>query len=1071
MRHLIKNVVDAESMLQYCAMNLGWRLDTSFLEDIDDVTYDFNAHDLGLNEDSFAKIKELRQLRPLVDNQPFGVFLVEFEDKELCVSALRRILKRLTPSKYGREYKTWKCNRIIFFCFWGPRNGRSIGIASFEESLNGSCSPLKIFYCIPSIEDESNLIEFERKLSLLRWPANPDNHDAWIDAWHRAFSLKYRQVVADTENLVTMLASIASRLKNDIVSTLGAEHEEGKLHKLRFHLREILGEIYAGNCFADMLAQAIVYGFLTARCFCDDTSRFTLEAALNYMPPTNPLLKDIIDKCCFSDEVDAIDLTLVNELVDMLNATNIESIVDDFNRQTSMGQKAEDPIVYFYEKFLECYNREQRIIMGEYFTPFPAANFMVRAAEYVLENLFNISSGYLDDRVAVLDPGVGTATCLRYIILRAHEKFLQDHTQDEWNTFVNSSLLPRLTGFDLMMTPYAIAHLKLALALKETGYSPQVGIRLGVYLNNSLKPCHASTNECSTKEAPITSLFTCEAKAAANIKKHPVQVVLGGPPFRENSWNKEPWIINLLQSYKKEPGTQEKLNEKNIRPLSNDYVKFIRFAEEKIKPNTNAVVAYLLPHTYIDNLTFRGMRWALLSAFSKIYILDLHGNALGQGKASDQNIFDIQQGVCITVFVKSPKEKEHLADVYYASVVGSRETKFDFLRTRSLAEIQWQKLTPVPPSYFMSPRGMRKNVTHIEWVSLAQLFPVSKVGVKTHNDEDLISMAKFDSPHDQLYAYRPFDTRHINYDRTKVVRDRYEVVKHFLGHRNLGIVIDRQVMADNWSHFQVVEHMIDNRLHFSRKGNPYLCPIYLFDESGKRFLNLDRALVEKFAIATGLVFSNVETEEPDKFDVLDLVDYSYAILFCNVFRHKFAARLSLDFPCVPLPPSRMSFRAFAEQGCKLRCLHAYGHKAPNDLSIVFVDRANCTVKNSKWEDNKVFINNRSYLYPIPEQVWDYCFGGYHGLQKWLKDRQGMTLTSEDIQHMINVFNIFAKSIEISRFIDSLSIEYFNGFESESIVAAYAFKSATNGDAEYTLSARQTEWRDAAHRPTGGFTDG
>lgn len=1069
MSYSINSVVDAESMLRYCSANLGWAFDLAAFDDLDDVTYDFTAGDLGLQEDAFAKVKELRQLRPIVDNQPFGIFLVTFENKSLSVSALRKILQRLTPSKHGREYKTWRCDRIIFFCFWGTSDSRSIGFAAFEDPADGSCPAFKILYCTPAIEDSANRHAFEEKLSLLKWPSNAYDQDAWFESWHRAFSIGHRQVILDTRNLVVALASVASRLKSDILSSLQGEAPGGQLHVLWLHLRESLGNIYTAENFADMFAQALVYGFLTARCLsCKNATPFTFQSALYSLPPTNPFLKSIIDLCCRPDNMMMFDLSLINELVAVLDATKIEQIVSDFNRQTSIGRTVEDPIVSFYEQFLDCYEPEQRKIMGEYFTPFPAADFMVRSVEYLLKNTFHVSTGFVDDRVSVLDPGTGTATCLRDIVLRTHVEFLKTHKQEDWNRFVEESLLPRISGYELMMAPYAIAHLKLALALQETGYDLNISnSRIGIYLKNSLRQ-YSALHHSATLPA-LAATVDVEVQSASQVFVGTIRTIIGGPPFRENSWNKEAWINELLQEYKKEPGTDDRINERNLRPLSNDYVKFVRHAQEATRTGENAVIAYLLPHTYMDNLTFRGMRWSILSEFSEIYILDLHGNALGQGRAADQNIFDIQQGICVTIMVKKPKAADALADVYYSEVVGSKEKKFDFLRTKCISEIEWHKLTPTAPSYFMSPRGMSEKSAHIEWINLAQLFPVSKVGVKTHHDNELISKNQFDTPYDQLYAYRPFDTRHINYDRSKVERDRYEVVQHFIGHRNLGVVIDRQVMADNWSHFQVVEHMIDNRLHYSRKGNPYLCPVYLFGPDGEKKLNLDRSLVSKFEQATDLVFSENETPDAGKFDVFALIDYAYAILYCNVFRHKFAAPLSLDFPSVPLPTSRKAFRAFSEQGRKLRHLHSYGIKVPNDLAITFVGEANCTIQNFRWEANRAYIGRHSYLYPVPESVWNYCFGGYRGLQKWLTDRRGEVASTSDINHMINVFNIFAQSIDISKFIDSLAFDYFNGFENDSVTINYALTTASSSEYEYVIQAGQTEWRDAAHRPTGGFT--
>jgi len=1067
MSYSIKNVVDASSMLQYCADNLGWQIDISAFDDIEDVTYDFTAHDLGLQDSAFAQIKEFRQLRPLVDDQPFGVFLITFENKALSVTALRRILQRLTPSKYGREYKTWKCERIIFFCFWGTSDRRSLGFAAFENAHNGLIPAFKILYCTPAIEDESNRIAFEHKLSLLKWPDNVTDRQAWFDSWRGAFTTTFRQVIQDTKNLVGALASIAIRLRDDFTITMQSECEGGQLHILLKHLQQLLGDRYTVVDFSDMFAQALVYGFFSARCVGGGKAKLDFQSSLSAMQLSNPLIKTIVANAC-DGSLASVDISLVDELLDVLNATDIDKIVADFNRQTAMGRQVEDPIVYFYEQFLECYDGELRKRLGDYSTPFPAANFMVRASEYVIRELFGCADGFGDSHVSVLDPGTGTATCLRNIILLAHKQFLRTHRQEEWAEYVEGSLLPRLTGFEILMAPYAIARLKLSLALKETGYELNPNTCVGVCLKNSLKPLlrqQASASEASS----IAKLIEDEVRFAEQRNSGDIQVIIGGPPFREDSTNKEQWILDLMQQYKKEPGTDTRIVEKNLRPLSNDYVKFVRLAQERIKKSSHAVVAYVIPHTYMDNLTFRGMRLSLLSDFSRIYILDLHGNALGQGHTNDQNIFDIQQGVCVSVFIKAPKPKDSLAEVYYADVVGSRIKKFDFLRKENIDTISWRKIDPQFPSYFMSPRGMSEKASHIEWVNLSELFPVSQVGVKTHHDEQLISMQKFDTPNDQLYEYRPFDVRHINYDRTLVERDRYEVVRHFLGHRNLGLVIDRQVMADNWSHFQVVEHMIDNRLHYSRKGNPYLCPVYLFDDNGKRSLNLNRDLIAKFEQYTGLAFSERETDDAGEFDVFDVVDYAYAILFCNIFRHKFASQLSLNFPSVPLPPSRRAFRALIEQGVQLRSLHAYRAVVPNDLEIELHMGQDAVVRRYKWCDDKAYINPHTYLYPVPKYVWDYCFAGYRGLQKWLKDRNGQELTPSDIKHMINVFNIFARSIEISKFIDTLAIKYFNGFEDESVTVNLSVSTVGSAKDEYVISADQTEWRDAAHRPTGGFS--
>ncbi len=1067
MSYSIKKVVDAESMLSYCSANLGWNTGGFEFDDIDEVTYNFTASDLGLQEDAFARINELRQIRPFVDNQPFGIFLVSFEDKSLNVSSLRRILQRLSPSRHGRDYKTWETDKILFFCFWGTKDRRSIGFAAFEDLADGSLPIFNLIYCTPKIEDPINLEEFERKLSLLKWPANIHDSDLWVKNWRQAFNVRCREVIKETKRLVSELVRIANQIKLCLSESFRCESETGCLHQTWRQFRGVLGDVYDKDQFADMFAQAIVYGLLSARCM-NRKEAFTFQSALASIPSTNPLLKDLLSEFFRSEGFSVIDQSTINELISVLASADVTKIVADFNRQSSMGKMLEDPIVCFYEQFIENYNAGTRKAMGEYFTPFPAADFMVRSIETLLKSEFGVPSGFADNRVSVLDPGSGTATCLRDVIMRAHGEFLRMHSQANWGDFVEKSLLPRISGFELMMAPYAIAHLKLFLALQETGCVPSDKTRVNIYLKNALRPYSECVQTVDDK-SKMFEILSSEARLAEEGNAYQIPTLVGGPPFREDSWNKESWIQELLGSYKKEPGTNDRINEQNLRPLSNDYVKFIRYAQERIKERESAIVAFLLPHTFIDNLTFRGMRWSLLSDFSRIYILDLHGNALGQGRMEDQNIFDIQQGVCVSIFIKCKKPSGKLSEVYYADVVGSREDKFDFLRTKCISEIKWQRLNPSEPSYFMSPRGMATKASHFEWINLQELFPKSMVGIKTHNDAELISTKAFDTPYDQLYAYRPFDTRHINYDRKKVERDRFEIMQHFLGYRNLGVVIDRQVMADNWSHFQVVEHMIDNRLHLSRKGNPYLCPIYLFDASGRKKLNLDRALVTKFEQATGLSFSEQETSQSDKFDVLDLVDYAYAILYCNVYRKRFNEMLSLDYPRIPLPPSRMAFRSFIEQGRKLRELHAYRTRVPNDLGIAFFGDLGCEFKCSRWKDQKGYIGKDAYLYPIPESVWNYCFGGYHGMLKWLKDRSGWMSTKDDINHLINVFNIFARSIEISRFIDTLAIEHFNGFEDSSVAVSLTMTKTLTQSDEYTIAPNRDVWQEAAHKPTHGFT--
>ena len=271
---------------------------------------------------------------------------------------------------------------------------------------------------------------------------------------------------------------------------------------------------------------------------------------------------------------------------------------------------------------------------------------------------------------------------------------------------------------------------------------------------------------------------------------------------------------------------------------------------------------------------------------------------------------------------------------------------------------------------------------------------------------------------DRLYDYRPFDVQHINYDLTKVERGRFEVMQHFLDHKNLGLVMNRQVVTDNWSHIQIVENMIDNRLHYSRKGIPVVCPAYLY-EGDKKAPNVNYDEINKIATATGLRFAKDDTDDAKEFDVVDLMDYAYAILNSTAYRIKYQPLLSIDFPRIPLPCNSEQFRLLASEGAYLRQLHMCKLPTTNSVGISFVGSGSGEVCSISYADGRVKINRTQYFDGVREDLWEYCFGGYHGLQKWFKDRRGTVLTEKDIAHVINVYNIFDITQEKAAEIDVL----------------------------------------------------
>jgi len=1017
----LREVYNLDTLLQYCAEHLDWPVDEDYFDDVDALTYDFEAEDLGLKSEEFARIISLKQLRPLIDGQPWGIFSIEFEGKTMNVASLRRILSRLVPSARNADYKTWSCDHLLFLCFWGNHAYRTIGVVSFAKQ-DGMLPSLKIEYCTPKTENRAVLENFAVKLSGLKWPKST-NDSEWISQWQAVFTKGYRQTIRDTQQLTNVLANTARQIAESLQTTLGIETSYGPIHALYNRFNRALCIALSEKEFIDMYAQTIVYGLFSARCMKPAETTFSMGAAIDLIPKTNPLLRELLIECSQSEHGIDYDEFQLGELVSALSNADIVSILADFNRQTGEGR--EDPIVYFYEKFLDIYEKEQKKRRGVYFTPTPVVNFMVSSVLQILHDKFDCTQGFMDPNIVLLDPATGTGTFLRSIILETHKRFLATYmghdSRQAWDTYVSESLLKRLYGFEFMMAPYAVAHMKLALTLKETGYTFSDEQRLQVYLANSLEHNQIlSTN--ITSEDPLE-----KERAYAAVGTNKINIIMGNPPYRTDSVNQGNWIMSLMDDYKKEPGTNDRLRERNPKVVNDDYVKFIRLASEILKDKEDAIIAYVVPHSYTDNLTFRGMRWKLLETFDSIYVLDLHGNAMGNERGSnderDENVFDIQQGISISFFIKKKKADRSLGRVYFAEYYGSRETKYEALRNATFNSVSWKEVTPVAPDYFFRPKDTTNLARYNNGVALNELFPHSLVGIKTADDENLISFTPYSTGHDQLIDYRPFDIRHINYDRTKVERDRYDVVKHFIGHENWGLVINRQVLTDNWSHIQIVRNMIDNRTHYSRRGNPYECPMLLFDSHGRAVPNVNRDLVHRFETAIGLPFCEEINDEKNSFGVLDLFDYCYAVLHSEQYRLIYLDLLSCNFPRVPLPGNAHQFWALVEIGAHLRLLHNMEMEIPNNANIGFVGVGDNCLSRVRHEDDKLFINRTQYFTNVRKELWDFCFGGYHGLSKWFKDRKDIYLSEADKEHVIQVFNIFDQTESIMGEIDALLIEF------------------------------------------------
>lgn len=716
------------------------------------------------------------------------------------------------------------------------------------------------------------------------------------------FCTHISQSIKSSKKLAEMMAGKARLLSEVIEKALTSDETNQQDSTLKDQMnafKEILIHDITPKGFADVYAQTIAYGMFAARLHDPTLPTFSRQEAAELIPKSNPFLRKLFGYIAGPDIDDRIKW-IVDSLVDIFLACNVEEILKNYGKTTKM----EDPIIHFYETFLIEYDPKLRKARGVWYTPAPVVNFIVRAVDDILKTEFDLPQGLADTsktkikvdvqgkkteqevhKVQILDPATGTGTFLAETIKHIHKKF--EGQQGIWSNYVETHLLPRLNGFELLMASYAMAHLKLDLLLTETGYKPPVtsrGVeknqRLRVYLTNSLEEHHQDTGTL------FANWLSTEANEANHIKRDtPVMCVIGNPPYSGESANKGEWIMNLMEDYKKEPGGKEKLKERNPKWINDDYVKFLRYGQHFIEKNGSGVLAFINPHGFLDNPTFRGMRWNLLKTYDKIYTIDLHGNSKKKETSPDGsvdiNVFDIQQGVSINLFVKTGKKKvNELGKVFHFDLFGKREMKYDFLNENSIATIDYKELPNVAPNYFFLNKDFDSQKGYDEGFSISELFPLNNVGIVTardgftiHNskkdventiseflkldDEEArikfklgkdvrdwqVNFAKKDLqnyyPDKGFFAkllYRPFDNRWTYYTgNTKGFHcyPRADVMKHFLRIENIGIVINKPAQggSDFFSQIFLTKTITDQSIYSAMSNSPYVCPLYLSPEN------------------------------------------------------------------------------------------------------------------------------------------------------------------------------------------------------------------------------------------------
>jgi very-short-patch-repair endonuclease/type I restriction-modification system DNA methylase subunit len=711
-----------------------------------------------------------------------------------------------------------------------------------------------------------------------------------------AFLNNEPEPIGSPKELAGHMARLAHMIREIIIKALENELVTGSLHAQWQAFRVNLIPELSVEQFADMYSQTIAYGLFAARCEEFTGRDFTRQQAAYLIPKTNPFLRKLFNYIAGPDLDESITWA-VDDLAQILAWADMDGVLKDFGKSTGKT----DPVVHFYETFLKEYDPKTREMRGVYYTPLPVVSYIVRTIDHILKTSFDKPQGLADPGVLVLDPAVGTATFLYAVMQEIHDAVIKQGQGGTWDNYVAEKLLPRLFGFELLMAPYAIAHLKLGRLLKETGYQFQTDRRLGIYLTNTLEEAVKHTDTI------FAQWISEEANAAADIKKtKPIMVVLGNPPYSGESANKGPWARKLIEPYKMVDG--KPLGDRNPKWLNNDYVKFIAFGQWRLGLTGQGILGFITSNSFLDSPTHRGMRQSLMNTFTDIYIFNLHGNAnrkeIAPDGSKDENVFDIEEGVSIDIFIKE-STKNGPATVHYADLWGLRDGKYKLLDETDIPNTKWIQLYPDSPLYLFIPHNVELRPEYQRGWSVTDIFPSHGPGITTARDSIVIDFEEntllknailFRDSEDSNAAvceslgisqkigwnitqarklintennlqtlikpilYRPFDTRLIFYHDSLVWRTVKHVMRDML-RDNIGLVCPSRVeTVGPWRHLLCTGDMVDH-VAVSLKTIDSVFPLYLYPAAGEMQLdgchrrpNLNPEFIKAFSEKLGMNF-------------------------------------------------------------------------------------------------------------------------------------------------------------------------------------------------------------------------
>lgn len=1053
----LRSIKDLDHLLRYLEDELEWPINGY---DKDDVTFTYEPADVGIKDDDAAKIRAIYQLRPLQTNQPWGIFYVEFEKKKLPVVVLRRILSHLVIKKRASsnksEAKRWNPSDLLFISAFGDDADQSapreIAFAHFHIAEAGDMPTLRVL----GWDGDDTPLKIDHVAATLKtrlcWPDDAADAAAWRNQWAGAFRHKIGHTIRTADMLANELARLARAIRDSAHTMLKSESDTGPLTKLYKAFQAALIHDLTPELFADTYAQTITYGLLTAAISRTDmtgaggSTAIIAENIHDMVPVTNPFLKEMLQEFLrIGGRKNGMDFDElgVQDVVDLLRSekTDLPAVLRDFGNKTD----GEDPVIHFYEHFLEAYNKKLKIQRGVFYTPKPVVSYIVRSVHELLQTEFGLADGLADTTtwgemvartaksahsiklppltdehgetrtisetepfVQILDPATGTATFLVEtidVIYRTlsekwkSQKLTPAQQQTAWNDYVPKHLLPRLHAYELMMAPYAIAHMKIGLKLKETGYNFQTEERARIYLTNALEP--------KVRQLPAIGFdaLAHEAAAVNEIKWYKrFTVIIGNPPYANLSANLAASARSLIEKYKYING--DRVIERNAlqleRNLNDDYVKFIAWSEERMSETKIGFVAMISNNVYIGSPSLRGMRAHLLKSFQAIRVINLHGaSQRGSNEArfdNDENVFDIEQPVAISIFyttISNPTNMLGLLDkLKYSDITGLRISKYRFLNENTTLQIPCQNVAINPPSYRFVPSVSANSSEYEMYNFLPKILPLYAEGIKTGRDwlvidfevkpvlERMLDIQTSKETNDDLcaridlsrkkawnfekaraslktldlkpffrkIAYRPFDERIVFYHPKWIASPSAPVMKNFTtvdskgNHEENFALLSGRISRDDTSQLYWCSSELADKCILSSVDNVSVFPALIFPEiiDGQlpNFSSMtpEPNLSHEFQNELRKKLGLVKPKEKDdlKAWAFGIFKYFYAILWSAKYRERYKGNICIDFPRLPLTNNVNLFQRLSKLGNELSNYHLLKDNKLNNIRNLFI---------------------------------------------------------------------------------------------------------------------------------------